>query len=130
MNKYRKFSITVEGYTSDPKIQLKDIIDVVPTSSTTVVKLTGTIDAGASSVKPTLQTLITEPILDPWIKTATAMALAAAFGCFDIDTGKDVDPTVEDILKLTDQEIRKAPDLGEAAIKQVHALRDSLWQKT
>jgi len=67
---------------------------------------------------------ITNPVLRPWIKQPTADALANQFGCND--GTKDVDPTVSQILQLTDKQIIDAQALGTAAVKQVHALREAI----
>lgn len=72
-----------------------------------------------------LSLLITNVALRPWIKKASANALAEAFGC-TTDKGVDIDPTVAEILALTDQQIIDAPDLDKAAVAQVHALRTAI----
>lgn len=79
-----------------------------------------------------LTLLITNPALRPWIKKPTAEALAEAFGCSNYDTStppkviSNVDPTVADILNLTDKQIIDAPKLDQAAVRQVHALRSAI----
>lgn len=68
---------------------------------------------------------ITNVAFRPWIKKATANALAEAFGCtnYDVVPNVNVDPTVAEIFALTDKEIIDAPGLDKAAVAQVHALK-------
>lgn len=69
---------------------------------------------------------ITNSVLRPWIKSSTAFALADAFGCYDADLKANVDPTVAQVLALTDKQIIDAPKLDAAAVRQVHALREAI----
>lgn len=72
--------------------------------------------------------LITNPVLRPWLKVATANALADAFGCTNYAQDgttpvSNTDPTVGNIIALTDKEIMNAAGLGKAAVNQVRALQ-------
>lgn len=72
-----------------------------------------------------LSLTITNAALRPFVKKPTADAIAEAFGCTNV-SGVNIDPTVAEVLKLTDKQIIDAPKLDQSAIRQIAALRRAI----